>query len=54
MLIIQIIQDQSSYDNFHQNRNRIYRVLTHDEISDDVITTYATTAFPMGTYLKEN
>ena len=54
LLIIQIIQDQSSYDNFHQNRNRIYRVLTHDEISDDVITTYATTAFPMGTYLKEN
>ena len=54
LLIIQIIQDQLSYDDFHQKRNRIYRVLTHDEISDNVITTYATTAFPMGTYLNEN
>ena len=54
LLIIQIIQDQMSYDDFHQKSDRIYRVLTNDEISGDVITRYATTAFPIGTYLMEN
>ena len=31
LLIILIIQDQYRYDNFHKNRDRIYRVLTNDD-----------------------
>ncbi len=54
LLIIQIIQDQLSYDDFHRERDRIYRVLTNDEMTDDMFTLFATTTYPMGTYLQEN
>lgn len=54
LLIILIIQDQYSYDNWHENGDRVYRVLTNDELSDEIVTLYATTAFPMADYLEEN
>lgn len=54
LLIILIIQDQYRHDNFHEDGDRIYRVLTNNEISDDIVTLYATTAFPMASWLNEN
>jgi len=54
LLIVMIIIDQLSYDNFHKNRERIYRVLTNDEMSDFVVTQFACTAYPMAEYLKSN
>ncbi len=54
LLIILIMQDQYRYDDFHRNRDRIYRVLSNDEILDEIITLYATTTFPMASYLEEN
>ncbi len=54
LLIILILVDQYRYDNFHKDRDRIYRVLTNNELSDDVFTLYATTAFPMASCLEDN
>ncbi len=54
LLILLVIHDQLSYDNFHKHRKRIYRVLTNDEMSEFVVTRFASTAFPMATYLEDN
>jgi len=54
LLIINIIIDQLSYDNFHPEKERLYRVLTNDEMSEEIFTTFASTAFPVGKYLKDN
>ena len=54
LLILLVINDQLNYDNFHKDRKRIYRVLTSDEMSEFVVTQYATTTYPMAGYLKEN
>ncbi len=54
LLIILIIQDQFRYDDFHKNKDRIYRVLTNDEISDEIVTLYASTAYPMASQLEDN
>ncbi|MFC2111997.1 ABC transporter permease [Bacteroidota bacterium] len=54
LLIILIIQDQYRYDNFHKNRDRIYRVLTNDDMSTEIFTLFATTTFPMASYLEDN
>ena len=54
LLIVMVIIDQLSYDDFHKNKKRIYRVLTNDEMTEFFITRYASTAFPMAGYLKEN
>ena len=54
LLIILVIDDQLSYDNFHQNRKRIYRVLTNNELSSELVTRFASTALPVGEVLKEN
>ena len=54
LLIINIIIDQYNYDNFHPGENRLYRIITKDEITEDIFTTYASTAYPIGGYMKEN
>ena len=54
LLIINIIIDQYSYDSFHPEKERLFRVLTNDEISDEIVTKFASTAFPMARYLREN
>jgi len=54
LLIINIINDQLSYDNFHPDKERLYRILTKDEMSEEIFTHYASTAFPLGGYMKDN
>lgn len=53
MLLILIIQDQYSYDRYHKNRDRIYRVETIDKLSKLNIN-YASTALPLGKELLSN
>jgi putative ABC transport system permease protein len=53
LLIILIIREQYTYDNFHKDTDRIYRVNTkafRERGSED----YASTPFPIGTALKED
>ena len=54
LLLINIVIDQLSYDNFHPDRERLYRVLTNNEMSDAIVTKFASTAYPMGEYMKAN
>jgi putative ABC transport system permease protein len=54
LLIINIILDQLSYDNFHPDKERLYRILTNDEMSDEIVTKFASTAFPLAQYMEEN
>jgi putative ABC transport system permease protein len=51
LLIINIITDQKSYDQFHFNKDRIYRVLTFGKGDNDFKT--ATSAFPLAKKLKQ-
>ena len=54
MLIILILQDQLSYDNFHKNRDRIYRIQSKDNLTKTSITKYASTTWPLAKELKDN
>ena len=54
MLIILVVQDQLSYDNFHKNRDRIYRIQSKDNLSKIVFTKYASTTWPLAKELKDN
>jgi putative ABC transport system permease protein len=54
MLIILVVQDQLSYDNFHKNRDRIYRIQSKDNLSKIAISKYATTTWPLAKELKDN
>jgi putative ABC transport system permease protein len=51
LLIINLIADQKSYDQFHVNKDRIYRVMTHGKNGNDFQT--ATSALPLGQKLKK-
>jgi hypothetical protein len=48
-----IIMEQLSHDDFHPGRDRIFRVTTNNEMTDDVFTRFATAAYPMGDYLRK-
>jgi putative ABC transport system permease protein len=52
LLIILIIADQKSYDRFHSNKERIYRINTVGVRGNDMQT--ATAAFPLGEELIKN
>jgi putative ABC transport system permease protein len=54
MLIILVLQDQLSYDNFHKNRNRIYRIQSKDNLSKILLTKFASTTWPLAKELKDN
>ncbi|MCX6302742.1 MAG: ABC transporter permease [Bacteroidia bacterium] len=54
MLIILVVQDQLSYDNFHKNRDRIFRIQSKDNLSKIAISKYATTTWPLAKELKDN
>lgn len=51
LLIILVIADQKSYDQFHTNKDRIYRVLTIGKGNNDFKT--ARSALPLGEKLKK-
>lgn len=54
MLIILILQDQFSYDNFHKNRNRIYRIQTRNNLSKISLDKFASATWPVARELKDN
>ena len=49
MLIILMLVDQKSYDQFHEKKDKIYRILSQKE---DVPIPIATTPFPLASTLK--
>jgi putative ABC transport system permease protein len=53
LLVILIIRDQYSYDNFHRDQDRIYRVNTR-AIREAGTEDYASTAWPIGSALIED
>lgn len=53
LLIITMINDQLSYDQFHENKSHIYRVTTDIEDKDAKIGTYATTSMPIAKLLEK-
>ncbi len=53
LLIIIIVKDQYSYDKFHQDANRIFRINTGAIREGGGRENYATTPFALGTALKE-
>jgi len=54
MLLILILQDQLSYDNFHRNRDRIFRIQSIDNLSKMSLNKYASTTWPLANELKDN
>jgi putative ABC transport system permease protein len=54
MLIILVVQDQVSYDNFHKNRDRIFRIQTKDNLSKIAFSKFASTTWPLAKELKDN
>ena len=54
MLIILILQDQFSYDNFHKNRDRIYRIQSKDNLSKIALSKFASATWPLAKELKDN
>ncbi|HUX94937.1 MAG TPA: ABC transporter permease [Bacteroidales bacterium] len=54
MLIILILQDQFSYDNFHKKRDRIYRIQSRSNLSKIAFNKYASTTWPIAKELKDN
>ena len=54
MLIIMIAKESFSYDRFHKDADRIYRINTMALRADGGREPYASTPFPLGTVIKEN
>ena len=54
MLIILIVKEQLTYDNFHQNADRIYRVNTRALRVEGGGEPYASAPLPIGRVLKED
>jgi putative ABC transport system permease protein len=54
LLIISIIADQKSYDQFHSNKDRIYRVLTVGKNNNSGMNDMASSAMPLAEELRKN
>ncbi len=54
LLVILILKDQYSFDDFHKDADRIYRVDTKAIRTDGGAELYASAPFALGTALKEN
>lgn len=52
LLIINVINDQLSYDNFHKDKDRIYRVITKTYKDNNPNIPYATTFLPLASSLE--
>ncbi len=53
LLLILIVADQYSYDNYHPDKDKIYRVITDREMKNDDVWNTATAPFPLAATLKE-
>lgn len=51
LLIMVMIDDQTSYDDFHQNKDKIYRVI-HNRLNDNMDIPLATTPMALGQQIK--
>src|SRR5262245_42339537 len=54
LVLISIIKDQSSYDTFHTNRDRIFRINTEAFRKDGGSERYASAPYPLGEEVKSN
>ena len=54
MLIILVVQDQLSYDNFHKNLDRTYRIQSKNNLSKIAISKFASTTWPLAKELQDN
>jgi putative ABC transport system permease protein len=54
LLIILILKEQYTFDNFHQDADRIYRVNTRAIRTEGGSEPYASTPFPIGQVLKDD
>ncbi|MES2849630.1 MAG: ABC transporter permease [Bacteroidota bacterium] len=54
LLIIMIIADQKNYDQFHVNKDRIYRVHTVGKNNNSGMNTMASSALPLGDVLRKD
>lgn len=52
LLLIIIVADQYSYDDFHSDSDKIYRVITDREKQNDGIWSTATAPFPLAANLR--
>ncbi len=52
LFLLLYILDEVSYDGFHENKNRIYRIVTHIKEKDNEFT-WASVQVPMATELEE-
>jgi len=52
ILILLWVEDELSYDRFHEKSKSIYRVLT--KFNNDADRIWTTSPFPLGSYLKDN
>ena len=53
LIMITMINDQLSYDTFHKNKDRIYRIITDIEDKNGNIQPHATTSMPIGKLLQD-
>jgi putative ABC transport system permease protein len=53
LLILAIIADQKSYDQFHSNKDRVYRILSSGKNNNDM-SDMASTAIPLSEELRKN
>ena len=54
MLILVIIQDQYSYDNFINNKKDLYRIQSEDNLSKYALNKFASTTFPLAKEIRDN
>jgi putative ABC transport system permease protein len=54
MLIILVLQDQFSYDNFLKNRDHIFRIQSKDNLSKITLSKFVSTTWPLANELKDN
>jgi ABC-type antimicrobial peptide transport system permease subunit len=47
------VADEMSYDKFHENHERLYRVMENQHYADGQIYTFATTPAPMAPFIKD-
>ncbi len=54
LLLIVIVADQYSYDSYHQNKDRIYRIITDRTQLKEYLWSTATTAYPLAELLEQH